>query len=68
MAFEDVDFSPEVDVSSRERAKMEEVIELFLEARRRLGSDGSFTTRVLLDMLLLDLGRELVALSGKKSD
>lgn len=55
----------EVNVSRHERARIEEVIELFLEARKRLGNNGSFTTRVLLDMLLLELGREL-ALASKR--
>lgn len=42
-----------------ERDRIEAIVDLCLTARKRLGSDGSFRSRVLLDMLLLELGKEL---------
>ena len=43
---------------------LEAAIDLCLEARARLGSDGSSRTCLLLDMLLLDLGRQLAEVTG----
>ena len=52
-------------MSALERVRLEEMIELFLETRKKLGSDGSFRVRVLLDMVLLELGKELAKSDDK---
>lgn len=55
-------------MTTSERARIEQAIELFLEARKMLGSDGSFRSRVLLDMLLLQLGKEFAESSNEAVD
>lgn len=49
-------------LNTAELARIETVIELCCRARDRLKPDASFRLRVLLDMTLLELGKELARL------
>ncbi|GEO99237.1 hypothetical protein GCM10007887_28470 [Methylobacterium haplocladii] len=57
----------EVILNTAERRKIEAVIELCREARERLQPNAPFRLRVLLDMTLLELGKELARLNGDRA-
>lgn len=52
---------------SHKAAQIREVIDLVLKARDRAGERVGFRTRVLLDMLLLELERELARFKSKST-
>ncbi|WP_170249115.1 hypothetical protein [Methylobacterium haplocladii] len=54
-------------LNTAERRKIEAVIELCREARERLQPNAPFRLRVLLDMTLLELGKELARLNGDRA-
>ena len=51
--------SEEVILDTKERERIESVIELCRSAKKRLPSNASFRLRVLLDMTLLELSKDL---------
>ncbi len=54
-------------MSDHDTEIIEQVIDLCLEAREKLGCQRSMRLRILLDILLLELGRELARLAEQEA-